>query len=198
MKVLITGFDPFGGEKMNPAYEAVKLLPDVIDGKELVKREIPTVFGRAGDVLKAAIDEVNPDAVILVGQAGGRCAITIEKVAINYMEASIEDNDGNKPHAEAVVEGGPVGYFTSLPILSATDAMNAAGIPSSVSYSAGTYVCNYLFYTLKNYLEEKGMDIPSGFVHVPYCPEQTAGKMNQASMPLEMIAKGLEILVKEL
>ena len=148
MKILITGFNPFGGETVNPAYEAVKLLPDTIAGAQIVKQEIPTEFGRAGEVLEAAMNEHKPDVVICIGQAGGRSAITPEKVGINIMEGRIPDNAGYQPVDVTIREDGETAYFTSLPVKAMVQKMKDAGIPAALSYTAGSYVCNYLLYTL--------------------------------------------------
>ena len=116
MKVLITGFDPFGGEKVNPAFEAVKLLPDTIAGAEIIKLEIPTVFTRSAVVVEEAIKEHQPDIVINVGQAGGRSCMTVEKVAINLAEARIPDNDGEQPFDQPLREDGETAYFATIPV----------------------------------------------------------------------------------
>ena len=148
MKILITGFDPFGGENVNPAHEAVKLLPDTIAGAEIIKLEVPTRFHRAGAVLEDAMQRHKPDAVICVGQAGGRAAITPEKVAINLMDGRIPDNAGYQPVDVPIREDGETAYFTSLPVKAMVQKMRAAGIPAALSYTAGSFVCNCLMYTL--------------------------------------------------
>ena len=141
MKILLTGFDPFGGETVNPAFEAVKLLPDTIAGAEIVKQEVPTEFIRAGEVLEAAIQANQPDVVICIGQAGGRSAITPEKVAINLMDGRIADNAGYQPIDVTIQEDGETAYFTSLPVKAMVQNIKDAGIPSALSYTAGSYVC---------------------------------------------------------
>ena len=146
MKVLVTGFDPFGGEKVNPAYEAVKLLPDTIAGAEIIKIEIPTVFTRSAEVLEEAIQKYRPDVVLDVGQAGGRSCMTVEKVAINLKEARIPDNDGEQPFDEPIREDGETAYFSTLPVKAMVENMRAHGIPAHISYTAGTYVCNCIMY----------------------------------------------------
>ena len=140
MKILLTGFDPFGGETVNPAFEAVKLLPDTIAGAEIVKQEVPTEFIRAGEVLEAAIQANQPDVVICIGQAGGRSAITPEKVAINLMDGRIADNAGYQPIDVTIQEDGETAYFTSLPVKAMVQNIKDAGIPSALSYTAGSYV----------------------------------------------------------
>ena len=197
MKILLTGFDPFGGESINPAYEAVKLLPARIGNADILKQEVPTVYGRDEKVLEAAIEEFQPDVVICVGQAGGRNGITIEKVAINLMEARIPDNDGNQPVDEPIKQDGENAYFTTLPIKAMVKKMCEAGIPTSISYTAGTFVCNDLMYRLLYLIDKKYPSIRmGGFIHVPFLPEQTVSiKGGAPSMSAETIAKSLEIAV---
>ena len=159
MKILITGFDPFGGESVNPAYEAVKLLPDEIGGAQIVKREVPTVFGKSGTVLEEAILTEQPDAVICVGQAGGRSGICVEKTAINFQDARIPDNENQQPIDKPVKEDGETAYFASLPVKAMVAEMRKNGIPAFVSYTAGTYVCNELMYTLLYLIDKKYQNI---------------------------------------
>ena len=197
MKILITGFDPFGGETVNPAYEAVKLLPDTIAGAEIIKLEVPTRFHRAGAVLEDAMQRHKPDAVICVGQAGGRAAITPEKVAINLMDGRIPDNAGYQPVDGPIREDGETAYFTSLPVKAMVQRMRDAGIPAAVSYTAGTYVCNYLLYTLLYLIDKKYPNVRGGFIHVPYAMEQVINKpLGTPSMDLRQIARGLETAVE--
>lgn len=197
MKILLTGFDPFGGERVNPAFEAVKLLPDTIAGAQIVKREVPTQFVRAGEVLEAAMTAHRPDVVICVGQAGGRAAITPEKVAINLMDGRIPDNAGYQPVDVPIRADGPAAYFATLPIKAMVQRMRDAGIPAAVSYTAGTYVCNSLMYTLLSLIDRKFPGVRGGFIHVPYAMEQAVGKpLGTPSMDLHQIARGLEIAVE--
>lgn len=197
MKILITGFDPFGGETVNPAYEAVKLLPDTIAGAEIIKLEVPTRFHRAGAVMEDAMQRHKPDAVICVGQAGGRAAITPEKVAINLMDGRIPDNAGYQPVDAPIREDGETAYFTSLPVKAMVQRMRDAGIPAAVSYTAGTYVCNYLLYTLLYLIDKKYPNVRGGFIHVPYAMEQVINKpLGTPSMDLRQIARGLETAVE--
>lgn len=197
MKILITGFDPFGGETVNPAYEAVKLLPDTIAGAEIIKLEVPTRFHRAGAVLENAMQRHKPDVVICVGQAGGRAVITPEKVAINLMDGRIPDNAGYQPVDVPIQEDGETAYFTSLPVKAMVQRMRDAGIPAAVSYTAGTYVCNYLLYTLLYLIDKKYPNMRGGFIHVPYAMEQVINKpLGTPSMDLRQIARGLETAVE--
>lgn len=193
MRILITGFDPFGGEKVNPAYEAVKLLPDTIKGAEIKKIEIPTVFGEAGKTVEKAIVEYEPDAVICVGQAGGRADISVERVAINLAEAPIPDNAGNEPMDVKVREDGENAYFATVPVKAMVQNINAHGIPASLSYTAGTYVCNHVMYDLLYMADRKYPGIRGGFIHVPFSVQQGVGKgQRMPTMEIQTIAKGLE------
>jgi len=197
MKVLITGFDPFGGAEINPAYEAVKLLPDQIKDAEIIKMEIPTVFIKDGEVLEKAISEHRPDVVICVGQAGGRSDISVEKVAINLMEARIPDNEGNQPLDQKVCEDGENAYFATIPVKAMAGKIKAGGIPSSVSYTAGTFVCNDIMYRLLYLAEKQHQGVRGGFIHVPYLPEQAVNlPAGTSTMGAETIAKGLELAIK--
>jgi len=187
-KLLITGFDPFGGEKVNPSWEAVKLLPDTIGEFEITKMQIPTVFGKAADAVLAASAKLSPDVIICVGQAGGRTAVTPEVIAINLREARIADNEGNQPVNVPVITDAPAAYFSTLPVRDMVSAINAAGIPAALSYSAGTFVCNDVMYALLHRYDKTNTQV--GFIHVPFLPGQ-AGE-NVFSMELETIKEALE------
>lgn len=192
MKILITGFEPFGGESVNPAYEAVKLLPDMAGDIQIVKMEIPTVFGEAGKVVETGILQHQPDAVICVGQAGRRADIGVERVAINLVEASIPDNDGNQPMDVKVQEDGDTAYFATIPVKAMVKNIKDHGIPASISYTAGTYVCNSVMYDLLYLIDRKYPSIRGGFIHVPYATEQGVGKpVGTATMELSTISKAL-------
>ena len=190
-KLLITGFDPFGGESINPAWEAVKRLPDAVGEWQLTKMEIPTVFGAAAQKVLAKAGEVQPDVILCIGQAGGRKAITPEMVGINLRHARIADNAGNQPQDEPVAAEGPAAYFATAPVRRMTQAMEDAGLPAVVSYSAGTFVCNDTLYTLLHRFS--GTPVRAGFVHVPFLPEQ-AGE-GVPFMKLEDIVRGLEAMI---
>lgn len=197
MKVLVTGFDPFGGECVNPAYEAVKLLPDIIAGAEIVKLEIPTVFTRSAAVVEEAIKEHEPELVINVGQAGGRSCMTVERVAINLAEARISDNDGEQPMDQPIREDGENAYFATVPVKAMVENMRAHGIPAHVSYTAGTYVCNSIMYNVLYLADRKYPGIRAGFIHVPYESGQVTEKPNGTPfMSLEMIAEGLKYAIE--
>ena len=176
MKILFTGFEPFGGETVNPAWQAVSALPDEIAGAAIVRRELPTEFGRAGALLADILDAERPDAALLVGQAGGRAAVTVERVAINLRDARIPDNAGFRPEDEPVAPGGETAYFATVPVKALVRAITDAGVPAAVSDSAGTFVCNELFYTLLRLGRERYPALRGGFIHVPYSEAQLAGK----------------------
>ena len=197
LKVLITGFDPFGGEKLNPAFEAVKMLPDTVAGADIIKVEIPTVFTKSGEVVEKAMEEYNPDVVICVGQAGGRSSITIEKLAINLAEARIKDNEGNQPIDTILHEDGENAYFTSLPCKAVVRELRENNIPAHISYSAGTFVCNDVMYHVLYLIHKKYQNVRGGFIHVPYALEQVIDKpQGTCAMSLETISKGLELAIK--
>ncbi|MFZ2259826.1 MAG: pyroglutamyl-peptidase I [Luteococcus japonicus] len=197
MRLLVTAFDPFGGEPVNPALEAVRRLPAEIAGAEVVTLQVPTVFGRSIDVVTAAIDELRPDAVICVGQAGGHPDVTPERVAINVDDARIPDNEGNQPLDRSVADDGPAAYFATLPVKAMVQAIRDEGLPSSLSNTAGTFVCNHLMYGVLHHLAVGGRsEVRAGFVHVPFIPEQVAGRPELASLPLAGITRALECAVE--
>ena len=195
MRILVTGFDPFGGEETNPAIESVKRIDENIEGAEIIKLEIPTVFHKAADVVEAKIKEVKPDVILSVGQAGGRYGITVERVAINEDDARIEDNEGNQPIDVKIREDGAPAYFASLPIKAMVEEIKKENIPASVSNSAGTFVCNHIMYQ-DLYLAEKYGNIKAGFIHVPFLTEQVVDKPNTASMSLDDIVRGLNAAIR--
>ncbi|HFZ1898106.1 TPA: pyroglutamyl-peptidase I [Serratia marcescens] len=194
-KVLITGFEPFGGERLNPSWEVVKQLNDMeLVGTRIVARQLPCVFGAALEALNAAIDEVQPLMVLAVGQAGGRTDITIERVAINVDDARIPDNQGQQPVDEPIVAGGPAAYFSTLPIKAMVSSMREAGLPASVSQTAGTYVCNHVMYGLLHRLSGQ-REVKGGFIHIPYLPEQAAAHPGAPSMAASTVLFALELAV---
>ena len=168
--LLITGFDPFGGESVNPSWEAVSRLPDAIGDYRLTKLQIPTVFGLAADRVLAAAEADAPDVILCVGQAGGRDAVTPERIAVNVASARIADNSGNQPVEETIVPGGPDGIFATVPAVRMAEAVTGAGFPGKISNTAGTFVCNDTLYRLL--LHYAGTAVRVGFVHVPWLPEQ--------------------------
>ena len=191
MKLLLTAFDPFGGASVNPALEAVKLVGKV-DGVDIIKLEVPTVFGRAVEIVTAAIDEHKPDAVLCVGQAGGRPDLTPERVAINVDDARIPDNGGNQPVDVPVVAGGPAAYFSTLPIKAMAAKIREAGLPASVSNSAGTFVCNHLMYGVLHHLAQHCPNVRGGFLHAPFAEGQTE---KAPCLPVTDIARGIEAAI---
>ena len=195
MKVLITGFDPFGGETMNPAWEAVKLLKDEIGGAQIIKLQIPTVVGKSIQKIHEKMQEIHPDIVISVGQAGGRFGVTPERVAINVTDARIPDNEGNQPIDVPIFEDGDTAYFSNLPVKAMVQAIKHAGYPSVLSNSAGTYICNHVMYGILYYIEKEFPNVRGGFIHVPYAPSQVVNKPSTPSMALADITASLEAAV---
>ena len=195
MKILVTGFDPFGGEKVNPALEAVKSLPSEIHGAEIHWVEIPTVFYRSAEVLEAEIVRFQPDAVLCIGQAGGRASLTPERVAINQDDARIPDNQGNQPVDTPIRLDGQAAYFSTLPIKAMVQAIKEEGLPATVSNTAGTFVCNHLMYQALYLADKKFPDMRAGFMHIPYMTEQVINKPNTASMSLTDIVRGIEAAI---
>ncbi|HGS5162982.1 TPA: pyroglutamyl-peptidase I [Vibrio harveyi] len=193
-KVLITGFEPFGGESINPALEAVKRLNGrKLDGGEVVMCQVPVTRHESIEAVIESIELHQPDIVITVGQAAGRTAITPERVAINVDDFRIPDNSGHQPIDEPVIPGGPDAYFTTLPIKAITRALQQENIPCQVSNTAGTFVCNHLFYGVQHYLRDKS--VRHGFVHIPLLPEQDSSG-NQPTMLLDVIVEGLARLAQ--
>ena len=191
-KLLITGFEPFGGEDVNPSMEAVMRLPSQINGYSLTRIILPVVFGKAAETVISAADELHPDVILCIGQAGGRAAITPELVGINLRNASIPDHEHNKPSDEPVIAGGETAYFSTLPVRRIAQAIKDSGIPSNVSYSAGAYVCNDLLYALLAHFN--GTDTRVGFINVPYSADQK----KEPSMDINEIIRGLKIAIESL
>lgn len=188
-KLLITGFDPFGGASINPAWEAVKLLPDVIGDFALTKLEIPTVYGLATEKVLEKAADLHPDVILCIGQAGGRASVTPERIGVNIRDAKIADNAGNQPMGQFVAEDGPAAYFATVPVMAMAEAIQAAGLPGQVSNSAGAFVCNDTLYGLLHHCA--GTDVKVGFIHVPWLPEQ-----GSPSLPLEQTAAALEAAIR--
>ncbi|MEC5190611.1 MULTISPECIES: pyroglutamyl-peptidase I [unclassified Arthrobacter] len=195
--ILLTGFEPFGGESTNPSWSAAREAAARLRAEGLDARavELPCVFGEATRVLEAALDHYGPDLVVCAGQAGGRPRISLERIAINCDDARIPDNAGNSPVDQAVVSGGPAAYFSTLPVKAVLTALLAAGIPAEVSQTAGTYVCNHLFYGLMHALRHRP-GTRGGFVHVPYEPAQLPPGSNQPSLTLEHMTEALAAVVR--
>ena len=192
MKIIVTGFDPFGGEKINPSIECVKALPEV-EGVELIRLELPTVFKESAKSLNEVINEVKPDAVLSVGQAGGRPGITMERIAINVDDARIPDNITQQPIDETIQTEGAAAYFSTLPIKRIVKAIREARISAEVSNSAGTFVCNHIMYQALFAATKVDKPFKAGFMHIPFIPEQTTDK---PSLPLEESTKALQIAIE--
>ena len=191
-KLLITGFEPFDVEKINPSWETVLRLPNEIGGYKISKLRLPVVFGDAAETVMSLAKDIQPDVILCIGQAGGRAMITPEMVGINLRHASIPDNSGYKPNDEPIIPGGACAYFSTLPVRRMVEAINNVGVPSQVSYSAGAYVCNDLLYTLLSHFD--GSTTKVGFIHIPYCTEQN----KEPSMSLDDIVFGLAAAIENI
>ncbi|MBP1136861.1 pyroglutamyl-peptidase [Arthrobacter sp. PvP023] len=206
--ILLTGFEPFGGEAVNPSWSAAEAASKILqaEGHAVAAVELPCVFGHSIAVLEDALQRYRPELVVCVGQAGGRPRISLERVAINCDDARIPDNAGNRPVDEEVVRGGPAAYFSSLPVKAGLEALRAAGIPAEVSQSAGTYVCNHVFYALMHALNigpaggrSPGNGSPAtrgGFIHVPYETQQVPRGSGTPSLPAAVMAEALAVVVR--
>lgn len=186
--LLITGFDPFGGETINPAWEAVKQLPDTVGAYNLTKLMIPTIFTQAAQVVLAKAEDLQPDVILCIGQAGGRSAVTPERIGINMRSARIADNAGNQPQEEQIVADGADGYFSTVAVSKMVKAIQEAGYPGAVSNSAGTFVCNDVLYTLLHHYQNTTVKV--GFIHVPFLPEQ-----GEPNMPLSDTVEALKLAI---
>ncbi|MGP4004268.1 pyroglutamyl-peptidase I [Streptomyces sp. 8N706] len=194
-RVLLTGFEPFGGQDVNPSWQAVSLVAaDPPPGTEVTAARLSCVFGTALEELRAAVDRTEPGLVLCVGQAGGRPDIAVERVAINLDDARIPDNAGRRPVDEPIVDGGPAAYFTGLPVKACVAAVRAAGLPAVVSQTAGTFVCNHVFYGLAHLIATRRPALRGGFVHVPYAPEQVVDR-DEPSMAVASAALGLRTIL---
>ncbi|MGH8159031.1 MAG: pyroglutamyl-peptidase I [Rhodanobacter sp.] len=195
-RILLTGFDPFGGESINPSWEAVHALHGKrIGGHRISALQLPTEFAGSLRALKVAMRELTPAIVLGIGQAGGRQQLSIERVAINLQDARIPDNAGAQPVDEPVIAGGPAAYFSTLPIKAMLAALHAQGLPAEISNSAGTYVCNHIAYAMLH-LAAKRRGVRAGFIHIPYLPAQAARRHGAASMALVEVVRGLEIVLR--
>jgi pyroglutamyl-peptidase len=196
MKALVTGFEPFGGEEINPAQRAVERLAGRLGEVEIVTRILPVAFARALPLLEAAIVETAPAIVLCLGEAGGRSQLSLERVAINLDDARIPDNDGRQPIDCPVAAGGPAAYFAGLSIKPAAAALRDAGLPAAISESAGTFVCNHVFYGLLHFAATCRPAPLCGFLHLPYLPEQAARHPGAPSMALADILRGVAIVLR--
>ena len=189
-KILITGFEAFGHSTLNPSAEIVK----VISGENIVTAILPVVFGESAQILRGLIDQHKPEVVLCLGQAEGRNALMPERVAINLDDARMADNSGALVTERPIVVGGPDAYFSTLPIKAIVDAMKVAGVPAAISLSAGTFVCNHVFYSLQDYV--KGSSIKSGFIHVPLMDQQSIEFADLPTMPLAQMVAGVEVALQ--
>ncbi|MET0519806.1 MAG: pyroglutamyl-peptidase I [Burkholderiaceae bacterium] len=192
MKILLTGFEPFGGETVNPSWELARALDgQLVAGHVVHARLLPCVFGESLRVLARALAELQPALVLALGQAGGRSELSLERVAINVDDARIADNAGAQPIDQPVIADAPAAYFTTLPIKAMAAGLRAAGLPAGISQTAGTFVCNHVFFGLQHALREQPQ-VRSGFMHIPYLPEQAARRPGSpASMGLAAMIDGV-------
>jgi pyroglutamyl-peptidase len=194
-RVLLTGFEPFDNSTVNPSWEAVRLVGSAPpEGVSLTTAMVPVVFADVIGRLREAIEESDPDVVICVGEAGGRPDVTVERVAINVSDARIPDNSGGRPVDAPIVEGGPAAYFATLPVKACVAAVRDAGLPASVSQTAGTFVCNHVFYGLMHLIATERPGLRGGFVHVPNLPEQVLSE-RAPSLPARAVADALSAIV---
>lgn len=197
MRILVTGFEPFAGETLNPAFEALSALPDTIAGAEIIRLRIPTVFETCDAVVEEAIETLAPDVVLCVGQAGGRFDISIERVAINLADGRIPDNAGDQPIDRIIRSSGQNAYFATVPVKAMVERIRSKEIPASVSYSAGTFVCNYIMYCVAHSIATDHPGMRSGFIHVPYMPSQAIGKAsNTPTMSIETMVIAISAAIE--
>jgi len=196
MKILLTGFEPFGGESINPAFEILKTLPGTIDGHEIIKREIPTSYKKSIEAIKTILDEVKPDVTLSLGQAGGSFGLRVEKVGLNLRDANAPDNDGHRASHEEIFADGEIAYYSTLPVKAMVKSLIENDVPASLSYSAGSYVCNNVMYALSYLGDKYYKDMRCGFIHVPYFPSQIMDKRNTFYMSPEEMTRGLLVAVR--
>ncbi|WP_425539660.1 pyroglutamyl-peptidase I [Microaceticoccus formicicus] len=197
MKILITGFTPFGNENINPSWEAVKILKAGINDENIFIKQIPTVFREAAEVVMEEADKVDADAIVAVGQAGGRASVTVEFIGINWKKTGIPDNAGNIPKGEKIKSDGEDGYISNLPVFDIVDNIKKSGVPAHVSYTAGTYVCNELLYTLMYNIKGNNKSRLAGFIHLPFIPEQVINKGEDIpSMGIDHMVNALKITIE--
>jgi pyroglutamyl-peptidase len=212
--VLLTGFEPFGGEKVNPSWLAVRRLQGrTLGGHRIVARRLPTAYKQSLEMLRRQLRRIQPALVICVGQAGGRAEVTPERVAINVDDSRVSDNAGWKPVDAAIIPGGPVAYWSTLPVKAIVRALRRRGVPAAVSSTAGTFVCNHVFYGLMHELAKNENTVRGGFVHLPFLPRQAARQSDwpepdspgsrwakksvPPSLPLEVMVRALTVTVGE-
>lgn len=195
MRALVTGFEPFGGDRINPSFEVLARLPRRLGGLDIATAALPVAYGGALPLLRERIAAARPDIVLCTGLAGGRSELSLERVAINIDDARIPDNEGTQPIDRPIVPGGPAAYFATLPIKAAAAALREAGLPAAVSNSAGTFLCNHVFYGLMHEAALGGNRFRGGFLHVPYLSSQAARAPGTPSVALEHIVEGIEVIL---
>jgi len=194
-KVLVTGFEPFGGEDINPSWEICRDLPEAIGATRIHVLQVPCEFRAAIEVVAGEIERLEPSVVLSLGQAGGRAAMSVERVAINVDDARIDDNAGNAPVDEPVASGGPAAYFATVPVKAMVAAMREAEVPAIVSNTAGTFVCNHLMYGVLHFLAASGRPARAGFIHVPWLDAQALARPGEPSMALATMVRGTEAAI---
>ena len=194
--ILVTGFEPFGGESINPSWEVCERLPREIGGLRVETCLVPCAFRQAIEVVAGAIERQRPSLVVCLGQAGGRMCLSVERVAINVDDARIADNAGARPVDEPVAPDGPAAHFATLPVKAMVAAMRKAGVPAEVSNTAGTFVCNHLMYGVLHFIEARGFATRAGFIHVPYSEEQVLDKPGSAAMSLDSMVRGVAAAIE--
>ena len=194
---LVTGFAPFGGESVNPSQLiAQELNGQTIAGHRIAGATLPTAFATSLVTLRELLARHKPTLVLAVGQAGGRAEISLERVAVNRIDARIADNAGAQPVDVAVVEKAPNAYFSTLPLKAMLAALRQAGIPAALSHSAGTFVCNQVFFGLAHALQTRRKRVRGGFIHVPYLPEQAARHADAPSLPLAVMIEAARLCLQ--
>lgn len=193
MRALVTGFEPFGGDALNASGEAVRRLPSRVGRIEVAVAILPVSFARSHTALEEAIARTAPELVLCVGEAADRAAINIERIAVNLQDAGLADNDGVRPVDRPVIPGAPAAYFSALPVRAIFDALAAEGLPVEISNSAGTFVCNHVFYRLMHHAATRPDYLAAGFLHVPCLPQQVKRRPDASCLPLEDIVRGIEI-----
>lgn len=196
-KLMITAFEPFGGETKNPSLEAARQVEKVSFAGTLLRVvELPVNRYPAIEVALDAINAARPDVVIMLGEGGGRYRITPERVAINVDDYRIPDNAGNQPAGEPIIEGGPVAYFSTLPIRAITERLIGSQVPAEISNSAGTFLCNRLFYSVMHHISMEGLPIIAGFIHLPYMYEQVLTRRDVPGMSRETLVEGVRLAIE--
>ena len=198
MKILITGFEPFGDEKVNPSFEVVKKLHDSYGSAEIIKLQVPVVYHKSIDLVINKIKDLQPAVVLMLGQAGGRTDITIERIAININDSRLADNEGVIIEGEPICDAGAPAHFSTLPVKQISVRIREKGIPASVSNTAGAYICNQLMYGVLRFIDVNKLAIRAGFIHIPYLHEQVTSKNNTASMAMDTMIAGIESAIATL